>query len=200
MTGKWMLYAGILVVFGFAFFGYKFTARGAYESAEYSVLESEGTFQIRHYPDLFVAATEAQLATQGKDGSFMRLFRYISGANDQERKIAMTTPVLMGAETDDNPGQMGFVLPKTVSKQRIPEPSDDDVQIRKRAGGRFAVIRFPGRINANSMSKVESQLRNWMKEKGLIGDGDAEFAGYDPPWTPGPLRRNEVLIRLKSGN
>jgi hypothetical protein len=36
-----------------------------------------------------------------------------------------------------------------------------------------------------------------MNNKALIGDGDAEFAGYDPPWTPGPLRRNEILIRLK---
>jgi hypothetical protein len=34
-----------------------------------------------------------------------------------------------------------------------------------------------------------------MSQKGLAGD-DVEFAGYDPPWTPGPLRRNEVLIRL----
>ncbi|MCA9037408.1 MAG: heme-binding protein [Planctomycetaceae bacterium] len=25
----------------------------------------------------------------------------------------------------------------------------------------------------------------------------AERAGYDSPFTPGPLRRNEVLIRLK---
>lgn len=25
-----------------------------------------------------------------------------------------------------------------------------------------------------------------------------ESASYDPPFTPGPLRRNEVLIRLKS--
>ncbi|MFM7516668.1 MAG: heme-binding protein, partial [Pirellula sp.] len=27
--------------------------------------------------------------------------------------------------------------------------------------------------------------------------GGVETAGYDPPFTPGPLRRNEVLIRIK---
>lgn len=26
----------------------------------------------------------------------------------------------------------------------------------------------------------------------------AEAAGYDPPFTPGPMRRNEILVRLKS--
>jgi len=35
-----------------------------------------------------------------------------------------------------------------------------------------------------------------MSEQGLVADGDAEVAGYDPPWTPGPFRRNEVLIRI----
>ncbi len=92
---------------------------------------------------------------------------------------------------------MGFVIPKTIAEQGVPEPSNDKVQIRKRAGGRFAVIRFAGRMNSESVAKNEGKLRSWMKTRGLIGDGDAEIAGYDPPWTPGLLRRNEVLIRLR---
>nr|WP_298869380.1 heme-binding protein [uncultured Gimesia sp.] len=36
-----------------------------------------------------------------------------------------------------------------------------------------------------------------MSRKKLIRDGAAECAGYDPPWTPGPFRRNEVLVRIK---
>ena len=28
--------------------------------------------------------------------------------------------------------------------------------------------------------------------------GEPEIASYDPPWTPGPLRRNEILIRIGS--
>jgi hypothetical protein len=36
-----------------------------------------------------------------------------------------------------------------------------------------------------------------MKTKGLEGVSVAESAGYDPPFTPGPLRRNEVLIRIQ---
>ena len=31
----------------------------------------------------------------------------------------------------------------------------------------------------------------------IAGPADAELAGYDPPWTPGPFRRNEIPIRLK---
>ncbi len=45
--------------------------------------------------------------------------------------------------------------------------------------------------------QADAQLREWAADRGLISDGDAELAGYDPPWTPGPWRRNELLIRLK---
>jgi len=196
MAGKGIICVSVVAV-AFAFFGWKLTARGAYESAAYTVLDKDGRFEIRQYPDLIVATTTMRSESKGDDGSFMRLFRYIGGANDQEQKIAMTTPVFMESESADKPGQMGFVIPEKVAEQRAPEPTNNEVQVRKREGGRFAVIRFSGRINAKSRAEAETELRNWMKDKRLVGDGDVASAGYDPPWTPGPLRRNEVLIRLK---
>ncbi|QDU89238.1 SOUL heme-binding protein [Pirellulimonas nuda] len=193
-----MVYLGIaaaLVVA--AYFGWRLTARSSYESAAYTVLESEGPFQTREYPDLMLATTGTPAGSQAEDGGFMRLFRYIDGANQDAEKIAMTTPVFMEPAADDAPGQMGFVLPKQVSEQRIPAPSGKGVQIERRPGGRFAVVRFAGRMKTDSAAKAEEDLRAWMAQKGLVGSGAAERAGYDPPWTPGPLRRNEVLIRLQ---
>ncbi|MEZ6145449.1 MAG: heme-binding protein [Planctomycetaceae bacterium] len=69
--------------------------------------------------------------------------------------------------------------------------------MRKRAGGRFAVIRFSGVMNAKKAEAQEVKLREWLKARDLQGEETSERAGYDPPFTPGPLRRNEVLIRLK---
>ena len=192
-----MIYASVGAIVALTYVGSSLTARGAYESAEYTVIESDGPFEIREYPDLIVATTKMKSDRQGDDGSFMRLFGYISGANDGEEKIAMTTPVFMEAEAGETQGQMGFVIPKKVTEQRVPEPSNDNVRIRTRSGGRFAVVRFSGRIKGKSYGKAEAKLRSWMNVRGLAGDGDAELAGYDPPWTPGPMRRNEVLIRLK---
>ena len=198
MNGKRIIYASIfIVVVALSYFGWKLTARGAYESAEYSVLQSDGPFEVREYEDLMMATTNMKLESQGDDGSFMRLFQYISGANNEEQKIAMTTPVFMEGEAYDAPGEMGFVIPEELVKQQIPEPSNESVRIRKRAGGRFAVIRFAGRMNSESARTAEERLHKWMKNQNLIRAGDPEFAGYDPPWTPGPLRRNEILIRLK---
>jgi SOUL heme-binding protein len=198
MTIRRIIYMGIVsVVIVLAYYGWKLTARSAYESAEYTVLEFDSPFETREYPDLQMATTDMQFKSQGNDGSFMRLFRYISGANGEEQKVAMTTPVFMEPEVDGTRGQMGFVIPKNVAEQRVPEPTSEQVRILKRAGGRFAVIRFAGRMNPESVAKAEEQLRTWMNKKGLVGELYAELAGYDPPWTPGPFRRNEVLIRLK---
>ena len=180
--------------------GWKLTSRNAYESAEYRVVASADSIEIREYPDLMLATTSMQFRSQGDDGSFMRLFRYISGANEQQQKVAMTTPVFMERENGLAQGQMGFMVPKHYATDQIPAPSSDRVQIRKRLAGRFAVIRFAGRINQQTVQANENKLRDWMATNGQIGDRRADVAGYDPPWTPGPFRRNELLIRLSSSD
>jgi DNA gyrase inhibitor GyrI len=198
MTKSTILCIGVaaaLVVL--CYYGWKMTARGAYESAAYTVLESDGPFETREYRDLMMATTNTEIESPRGDGSFMRLFRYIGGANEVGQKVAMTTPVFMEPGADTTSGRMGFVIPAQITAQGIPEPSDENVQIRKRKGGRFAVIRFDGRSNSDAVAKAEEQLTRWMSDQGFIRDGDTEFAGYDPPWTPGPLRRNEVIIRLR---
>lgn len=178
-------------------------SRSAYESAAYKVIESEGKFEVREYPDLILVATTTRLDDQGRDGSFMRLFRYISGANEAELKISMTTPVFMENDGADESVQMGFVMPQQVAVSGVPAPTGQNVDVRQRPGGRFAVVRFSGQLNSKSAKESESDLRAWMQANGLVADDTAEgsgveTAGYDPPFTPGPFRRNEVLIRLKS--
>ena len=201
MKRRKIVYLAIAACIGTAtYFGWKNTARGAYESAEYTVVETDGSFEIREYPELMLVTTSSQFKAHGDDRSFMRLFRYISGANDAERKVAMTTPVFMQPDAGKSPGQMGFVLPKKIAEDGAPNPTGDNVRLQQRAGGRFAAFRFSGRMTSDAAEKAETSLRKWISERGLKAEGEAEFAGYDPPWTPGPLRRNEALIRLQAAD
>jgi hypothetical protein len=203
MMRKRMVYfasVAVLVVIGVGVFNR--TTRAGYESAQYTVVESDGKFEVREYPDLMLVATTTKIDAQGRDGSFMKLFRYISGANESDQKISMTTPVFMENDKADSEVQMGFVMPKEVAVEGVPTPTGSDVDVRKRAGGRFAVLRFAGRLDAKLAKESEAKLRVWMETKGLVADDSpqasgVEAAAYDPPFTPGPLRRNEVLIRLK---
>ena len=176
--------------------GWRMTSRTAYEAAEYEILEVDGSIELREYPDLKLVTTDMQFDSQGNDGSFMRLFRYISGANDDKQKVAMTIPVFMERDSGETPGQMGFVLPKQVAAEKIPGPTNGGVEVATRDGGTFAAIRFAGRINSKLVDEKRSMLEKWLKSRGLRGDGEYEIAGYDAPCTPGPFRRNEVLIRV----
>ncbi len=203
MKRKQMIYLSAMAILVLAgVFAWNTMARTAYESAEYKVVISDGKFEVREYPDLMLVATTTNMDAQGRDGSFMKLFRYISGANESDKKISMTTPVFMENDKADSAVQMGFVMPKQVAVDGVPAPTGEGLDVRKRVGGRFAVLRFSGELNAKVAKESEAKLRNWMATKGLVADDSVESsgvetAGYDPPFTPGPLRRNEVLIRLK---
>jgi hypothetical protein len=200
MKRKLLVYLSTVAIFGVgAVFAWNTLARETYESAEYQVVKSDGKFEVREYPDLMLVATKTKMDAQGRDGSFMKLFRYISGANESDKKIAMTTPVFMEDDKSNSAIQMGFVMPKDVAATGVPTPTGDGVDIRKRAGGRFAVLRFSGQLNSKLAKESEAKLRTWMESQSLVADESAgvETAGYDSPFTPSPLRRNEVLIRLK---
>lgn len=186
-----------LIAVAVVWLGWKATSRTGYESATYTVIETDGDFEVREYPDLMLVTTSSRLQSQGNDGSFQRLFKYISGGNDSKSKVAMTTPVFMESEMGDSDGQMGFVLPADVANGTIPSPTDGNVEVEKRTAGKFAVLRFAGRVDDSTRATMQGKLEKWMESRQLVGVGTIEFAGYDPPWTPGPLRRNEVLIRLQ---
>ena len=77
-----------------------------YESQPYEVVASFEELEIRYYPSVKMVQTESNVAS---NQNFNRLFRYISGANKNSQKIAMTTPVHM--QNDNAKQRMAFVLP-----------------------------------------------------------------------------------------
>ncbi len=159
------------------------TSRSGYETAPYKVIRTDGDFEIRQYPELKIATT----AREGDDSSFMRLFRYIDGGNVAKEKIAMTTPVFM---VD---GKMAFVLPEK-HKAATPAPASPQVIVDTMKAQRVAVHRFSGTRTKDSEPQALVKLKAWMQSNKLTEAGMPFSAYYDPPWTPGFMRRNEVLV------
>jgi hypothetical protein len=178
------------------FVGWKLTARGNYETAPYQVIDSEGAFELREYPEIMLVTTDSN-ASNGKDGSFGRLFQYISGSNELGQKVEMTTPVFMESSSIGSNGTMGFVIPRKIAEASIPIPIGRRVEIEKRPAGKYAVMRFNGLLSERTQADSRVKLINWIEKQGWEREEGTEFAGYDPPWTPKILRRNETLIRLK---
>lgn len=167
-------------------------SRAGTETPAYKTTKSDGAFELREYPNLKLAKTSM---TSDMDGSFMRLFGYISGKNDRDEKIAMTTPVLIDRSV--NAGSMSFIVPQSVEAKGAPAPKTNAVTVETWKGGTFAAHRFNGSARGKNESAAMQKLREWCSAQKLATEGDPTFAYYDPPWTPGFLRRSEVLIRVK---
>ena len=172
------------------------TVRGGYESAPYQVVRASGKCEVRDYPALTVVETPVARDGKGSDGSFNRLFRFITGGNEARQKITMTTPVFMSG-SDTNP-TMAFVMPAKMKTGEVPKPSDGKVTVRELAAGRFAVLRYSGRRNAKNETKSLERLRAWMEAEALKELAPPVYGYFDPPWTPAFLRRNEVMLRTET--
>ena len=125
----------------------------------------------------------------------MRLFGYISGDNEASQKISMTTPVFM--EEGEADAQMSFVIPKEVAEMGAPVGTEPSVKLTKLAEGRYAVYRIKGGRSDKKVSEAKVALAQWLESKSLKATESYIVAGYDPPFTPPILQRNEVMVRLK---
>ncbi len=174
------------------------TSRAATESAPYKVVEADGAIEIREYATLKLAKVSLPSSdpkSKTMDGAFMKLFRFIDGANESGEKIAMTSPVIM--QHGDQESSMSFVMPKTLDAKETPKPKGE-VTLDLLPPSQVIVIRFSGRSNLEKEKVKRLELEAWAKARQLTTTGGPLIAYYDPPWTPGPLRRNEILLRLSS--
>jgi hypothetical protein len=189
-----------LVVTAFSLVGLSSCVTAGIEKPAYTVERKDGAVEIRDYPALKLATTQMGAeGRRGNDGAFMKLFRYIEGANAGGQKIAMTSPVVMEGAGDER--TMGFIVPaKVAAVGAIPEPARADVRIGEIAAGRFAVLRFRGSGKPEQETEASRRLSAWLAAEGLGAAGDPIFAYYDPPWTPVPFRRNEVMVRLTAAS
>jgi len=165
--------------------------RGGYEEASHKVVKSEGPIQLREYPELQLIQTKMKDA---EDNGFMRLFRYIDKGNEREQKIAMTTPVFV--EMENKTKKMSFVLPASMEAETVPAPVNPKLSHIRSQPGLFATFRYSGRVEV-APQEVYTQLEEWMEANGYEQSGKEIHAFYDPPWTPAPMRRNELLILVK---
>jgi DNA gyrase inhibitor GyrI len=99
------------------------------------------------------------------DGSFMHLFRFITGGNEAKQKITMTTPVFMSGIGSN--ATIAFVLPVKLKAGEAPKPSDGSLTVRELPAGRFAVLRCSGGRNAKNEAESLERLKTWMAAEAL---------------------------------
>ena len=107
----------------------------------------------------------------------------------------MTTPVFF--TNNNSEGRMAFVMPKDMRPELVPKPSTGMLEVSEYPPGKFAVLRFKGNFNTRNRDnhRVEQEninrLRDWIGTKEKIDEEQRPiFSVFDPPWTPGIMRRN----------
>lgn len=181
------------------------------EEQPFEVLEQHDGFEVRRYPAHLVAevTVEGSFESAGNH-AFGPLAAYIFARGREGPTVAMTAPVIQrrehsGAEgveagemqqIEVGPGRyvVSFVMPAGWSEETLPDPGDDRVRIRSVPEEVAAAVRYRGRWSRAGYEAKAARLLSRLAEAGLEPSGPVRFARYDPPWTPWPLRRNEVVV------
>lgn len=164
------------------------------EQYGYDVLEKHGDIEIRSYkPALFSTYTmQGNSYEASSSNGFRTLASYIFGGNDQQEKIAMTSPVMMemGESTT-----MSFMVPSGRSLESLPKPNNPEIQFIEKPSVIMAAIRFGGWASDEKIEKYKQKLVSQLSELGIGHTGKFAYLGYNPPFQF-LNRRNEVVVEL----
>ncbi len=169
------------------------------ETPDHQTLKSDGPIELRAYPALTVAEVERGGPRRAalSDG-FSPLAGYIFAREREGERIAMTAPVTQ-VPAGEGRWSVAFIMPSTFTLEDLPAPARADVRLREVPARRMAAIRFSGHPDDADLAAEEARLRDWMAAEGIEATGMPVHAYYNDPFTPGFLRRNEVLIPVASG-
>ncbi|PIA61797.1 hypothetical protein AQUCO_00200056v1 [Aquilegia coerulea] len=151
-------------IFSFCFF-IVFVFCNGIESPQYTVIHTESDFEIRLYREsawMSAPVRDISFEKATKVG-FHRLFQYIQGANLNNSRISMTTPVLTSIVSDSGPFRSSayfvrFYLP--VKFQGIPPLPLPELNLRSIASGSHcvAIRKFSGFARDNNIVSEAEKL------------------------------------------
>ena len=178
------------------------------EEPDYRALKSDGDFQIRDYPAMTVAETVVQGPRKAAlSEGFQIIADYIFAKSRTGEKIEMTVPVMQDSGDpmasdpplfdDELEGawRTRFVMPTGRTAADLPEPPDA-IELVNLPPRKVAVVSFSGRADDAMLADAEDRLRGWLARNNENSDAGPEYAFYNSPMIPGPLRRNEVWLAV----
>jgi len=183
----------------------------AIEEPSYSVLETEGSFELRKYSSYIVAEThvDGEFQAVGSEG-FRRLADYIGGKNQKKESISMTAPVSQRTVSEkiamtapvSQAGENGrwriaFMMPSAYTMDTLPIPDDERIALREEKEKTVAVIRYSGTWGKKRYEMHATKLMEWISSKDWKILGAAVWARYNPPFMPWFMRRNEIMIPVQ---
>lgn len=179
------------------------------ETPAYSLLRKDKNIELRSYPAFIKAEVSINERSYRKAvfKGFNFLADYIFGNNIKTEKIAMTSPVQVSQSqkiamtkpvtvSGDGNYVVAFIMPSEFTLETLPIPKNDKVALVKVPSKTMAIIRYSGYFHGEKINKAKQRLNAWLEKEGFETNGDYIVAGYNPPWVPWFLTRNEVMIEV----
>ncbi len=184
------------------------------EEPPFQVLSKDKSIEVRSYGAYCTVGLEidGDLDEVG-DKAFRPLFQYISGSNDPQVKIPMTSPVGQEETTGQKipmtspVGQVAlegegkylvyFVLPMEMSCDDAPKPEDSRLQLIEKPARQVAVITYSGRWTKSNYEEAFNKLQAWLAENQVKTIGPFTWARYNSPFSLWFLRRNEIQVPVQ---
>ncbi len=183
------------------------------EQAKYSVLKKAHGYEIRHYPAHIVAQTAVEGASINGDAfnkGFSIIASYIFGGNVTRERIAMTAPVVaqgssekiamtvpVTARAEGNAQIISFVMPSGYTLATLPVPNDPRIKLVEVLEQKIAALAFSWYSTDARFDTMQKKLCADLARDHIEIVGTPIFAGYNPPWTPPWMNRNEILLRIQ---
>ena len=174
-----------------------------YEQPSFEVILQKENLAIRDYASVIVI--EMQVTTSRQDAAgdaFRSLFNYISGNNEDNLEIPMTSPVTQtqvskASDNGDGKWAIRFYMPRKTVDDGVPLPKDDNVTLVRLKAQRYASISFKGSQSDKKIRENTAKLKAFISENNYTISGSPVFAFYDPPFIPWFLRDNEILLPIE---
>jgi hypothetical protein len=182
------------------------------EQAEYAVLNVADGYEIREYPTHIVAQTTVYGEyNEALNTGFGIIAGYIFGGNVQKQSIAMTAPVTaeepvseriamtapVTASSEGDARVISFVMPKSYTLDSLPIPNDPRVQLVQVPAKKMAVLRFSWTRSTSHVKRKHEQLLLLLGRDNVETLSTPSYAGYNAPWTPPWMIRNEVMVEIR---
>jgi len=182
------------------------------EQAEYTVLRKADGYEVREYSARIVAQTTVDgTYDEALNKGFSIIAGYIFGGNVRKESVAMTAPVTVKefesetiamtapvvARADGAAYTISFVMPKSYTLDSLPTPVDSRVTLVQEPAKKMAVLRFSTAWSAKRVKNKEEQLLSMLSRDAVKVIGNPAFAGYNAPWAPPWMIRNEVMVEIE---
>jgi hypothetical protein len=162
------------------------------ERQKYEVISFIDDVEVRRYlpyvsADIVVNNEYEKAANQG----FRPLANYIFSNN-----IAMTAPVIVQEKSEGaDKWQVSFVMPSGSKIEDMPKPQGK-VELRAEQEEICAAIKFSGYTGSAKIEKLKVKLMKSLEKQNILINGKVRIARFDPPWKPGFLRHNELVVPI----